>query len=275
MLIFRDVSQQRRAVRSLEQSEARKAAMFETAIDCIVSIDHTGKIIEFNAAAERTFGHRRQDVLGREWAEVIVPPAYRKSCREGLARYLVTGEAVVLNQRIEVSALRADGSEFPAELSVTRIPSDGPPAFTAYLRDITTRKQAEDELRDLAARLSEADRRKNEFLAMLAHELRNPLAPIRNALQIVRMSMSNNAAVQLATEMMGRQIGQMVRLVDDLLDVGRISQGKIELAAIASSWRRLLNKRSKPAAPRSNLPGIDWPSRCHRSRSICMATRCG
>ena len=84
-------------------------------------------------------------------------------------------------------------------------------------------------MRQVAAELSEADRRKNEFLAMLAHELRNPLAPIRNAVQILRLTGGKGEAVQAASEMMERQVGQMVRLVDDLLDVSRISRGKIEL----------------------------------------------
>ena len=88
--------------------------------------------------------------------------------------------------------------------------------------DIDDMKRAEDALKD-------GDRRKNEFLALLAHELRNPLAPIRNALQIVRLAESNGEAVQLASEMIERQVGQMVRLVDDLLDVSRISRGRIEL----------------------------------------------
>ncbi len=95
--------------------------------------------------------------------------------------------------------------------------------------DITLRKEAAEALGRFSIELTEADRRKNEFLAMLAHELRNPLAPIRNALHIIRLTEVGNTAVQSASAMMERQIGQMVRLVDDLLDVSRISRGNIEL----------------------------------------------
>lgn len=101
-------------------------------------------------------------------------------------------------------------------------------AITSFI-DITERKQTEEKMRQLAADLAESDRRKNEFLAMLAHELRNPLAPIRNALQVMRLTGGNGEAVHSAFEMMERQVGQMVRLVDDLVDVSRISRGKIEL----------------------------------------------
>ena len=95
--------------------------------------------------------------------------------------------------------------------------------------NITEQKRQKDELRQNAADLSQSDRRKNEFLAMLAHELRNPLAPIRNALQVLRLTSDNCESFRSASDMMERQLGQMVRLVDDLLDVSRISRGKIEL----------------------------------------------
>jgi PAS domain S-box-containing protein len=102
-------------------------------------------------------------------------------------------------------------------------------SFDATVADITERKQLEAELRQLAANLSDADRRKDEFLATLAHELRNPLAPLRNGLQVMKLAKNNAEAVEQCRAMMERQLGQMVRLIDDLLDVSRISRGKVEL----------------------------------------------
>jgi PAS domain S-box-containing protein len=129
----------------LKRSEARKAAILDSALDCIVTIDHEGCITEFNPSAERTFGYRRDEVVGKLLADLIIPPSFRESHQRGLARYLATGEAPVLGRRLEMTAVRADGSEFPVELAITRIPLDGPPSFTGYLRDITERKQAIDE----------------------------------------------------------------------------------------------------------------------------------
>ncbi len=140
----------------LKRSEVRKAAIVESALDCIVTIDHEGCITEFNPAAERTFGHRRDEVVGKQLADVIIPPSLREKHRHGFARYLATGEARVLGKRIEMTAVRADGSEFPVELAVTRIPLEGRPSFTGYLRDITERKRAEQELRRSEAFLAEA-----------------------------------------------------------------------------------------------------------------------
>jgi len=142
--------------RELKRSEVRKAAIVDSALDCIVTIDHEGRITEFNPAAEHTFGYRRDEVLGKHLADVVIPLSLREKHRQGFARYLATGEARVLGRRIEMTAVRADGSEFSVELAITRIPLEEPPSFTGYLRDITERKRAEQELRRSEAFLAEA-----------------------------------------------------------------------------------------------------------------------
>ena len=143
VLVFRDVDEERTFERALVASEARKTAILNTALDCIITCDHEGRVVEFNPAAERTFGYRRDEILGHELAELIVPPKFRDQHRQGMLRHLESGESNILNQRLELPGMRADGSEFPAELAITRIPGAGPAMFTAYLRDITERKQAE------------------------------------------------------------------------------------------------------------------------------------
>ena len=148
----------RQEEKDLKRSEAHKAAILNSVLDCIVTIDHGGRITEFNPAAEHAFGCRRDDVLGRSLADVMIPPSLRERHRQGLARYLATGETRVIGKRIEMTAMRADESEFPVELTITRIPSDGPPSFTGYLRDITQRKRSEEELRRSQAFLAETRR---------------------------------------------------------------------------------------------------------------------
>ncbi|MGQ0548833.1 MAG: GAF domain-containing protein [Armatimonadota bacterium] len=135
--------ERRRIQAEVRESEARKGAILDTAIDCIITMDHEGKIVEFNPAGERTFGYSRADVLGKEMAALIIPPSLRAQHRAGLARYLATGEGPVFGRRLDMPAMRADGTEFPVELSIVRIPSDGPPIFTGTLRDITERRRAE------------------------------------------------------------------------------------------------------------------------------------
>jgi PAS domain S-box-containing protein len=141
---------------ALRRSEARKAAILDAALDCIITMDHEGCITEFNPAAERTFGYRRDEVIGEQLADILIPPSLREQHRQGLARYVATGDERVLGKRIEMTAIRSDGSEFPVELAITSIKSNGPPLFTGYLRDITQRKasierlQAKQDLLDLA-----------------------------------------------------------------------------------------------------------------------------
>jgi PAS domain S-box-containing protein len=139
-----------RAEEAVRESEARKTAMLDASLDGIVSMDHAGRVAEFNAAAERIFGYTADEVVGREMAEVIIPPALRAQHREGLRHYLETGEGPVLGHRLEITAMRADGSEFPVELAITRIELDGPPMFTGFIRDITRRKRREEDDRFLA-----------------------------------------------------------------------------------------------------------------------------
>jgi PAS domain S-box-containing protein len=140
------VLEQGRAEEIVREAEARKTAILETTLDCVVSIDAQGRILEFNPAAERTFGYRRADVIGKSMVDLIVPPSLRGRHIAGITRYLGSGTARILGHRGEFSAMRADGTEFPIELTVTRIPGSGSPVFTAFIRDITERKQAEQEL---------------------------------------------------------------------------------------------------------------------------------
>jgi PAS domain S-box-containing protein len=148
--------ERRRDAEALRAEEARHRAMLDAALDCVVTIDHEGRVVDFNPAAERTFGYRAADAVGRAMAELIVPPELRERHRRGLARYLATEQPVLLNRRLEITGMRADGSTFPVELAITRIDVPGPPKFTGYLRDITERKAAEAELRESRARIVQA-----------------------------------------------------------------------------------------------------------------------
>lgn len=135
----RDVAQAHAA--ELAASEARQRAVLEAALDAVINMDGRTRITYVNSAFEQTFGYRAETVIGRELAEVIVPPSLRKAHRQGLARYLATVEPHILDRRIEVAAMRADGSEFPAEVTVTRTGLHGELAFTGYVRDITERQR--------------------------------------------------------------------------------------------------------------------------------------
>jgi PAS domain S-box-containing protein len=135
--------ERRRAEKAARASEVQTRAILEAGLDAIITMDQHGRVTEWNPAAEKTFGWSRETALGRAMDELIIPPPLRQAHRRGLEHYLATGEGAVLGKRVEISAVRAGGAEFPVELAITRIPVDGPPVFTGFVRDITDRKRAE------------------------------------------------------------------------------------------------------------------------------------
>src|SRR6266850_6464625 len=135
--------EQRRTDAQLRESESLKGAILESSLDCLITIDHEGKIVEFNPAAEATFGLTREQALGKAMVELIVPPRLRDAHRRGFAHYLATGEGPILGKRLELEAVRADGTEFPIELAIMAIESRSGSLFTGFIRDITVRKQSE------------------------------------------------------------------------------------------------------------------------------------
>jgi PAS domain S-box-containing protein len=140
-----------RAEQALHDSIARKSAMLDAAFDCVITMDGDGGVVEVNRATERTFGYRADEMVGRDLADLIIPPELREPHRRGLRRYLTTGAARVLDHPLELDGQRADGSRFPVEIAITQPEIDGPPLFTGYLRDVTERRRADAELRALAA----------------------------------------------------------------------------------------------------------------------------
>ena len=133
-----------------EQTEGirdRLAAIVETSLDCIITIDHQGKITEWNPAAEITFGFKKDDILGERLSQTIIPNGLRSAYENGMKTYLVSGHGPILGKRIEIEALHADGHHFPVELAVTPVKTGKHPSFTAYLRDISTQRNAEQQMR--------------------------------------------------------------------------------------------------------------------------------
>jgi PAS domain S-box-containing protein len=150
------LAERRAAERASRAAQERYRATQQAALDCVVTMDAEGRVVEFNPAAERTFGFTQDEAVGREMAELIVPEALREMHRRGLRRYLAEGDPRILDRRIEIEAQRAGGERFPVELTITRIDVGGAPMFTGHVRDISDRRRAEAELRDSRARIVEA-----------------------------------------------------------------------------------------------------------------------
>lgn len=142
-----DVTEQRQAEAAWQESARRADALVKAALDCIIAMDSDGRIFEFNPAAERTFGYRRDAVIGQPLADAVIPPEFREAHWAGLEHYLETGEGPLLGHRLEIMGMRSDKTRFPVELTVTAIPEAEGPIFVGYLRDISDRVVFENTLR--------------------------------------------------------------------------------------------------------------------------------
>jgi PAS domain S-box-containing protein len=184
-----NVTDKVRAEAAQRTSEALRAAVLESALDAVIVIDEEGKVLEFNPAAERTFGHARDDMIGRELADVILPQRYRDEHRNGLARFRQSGISTILGRRIELAAVRADGSEFPVEIAISAARIDGRTIFTGYLRDVT-------ELRSAQAELQQAQKMEaiGRLTGGVAHDFNNLLTVVLGNAELLAESPSLDAS---------------------------------------------------------------------------------
>ena len=242
-----DTTESRRAAEKLRASEERYRTLFESVDQgfCIFEmifdaqdrpVDY--RFLEMNPMFEAHTG--LHDAVGRTAREMI--PTLDAFWFETYGRVAQTGEPV----RFE-NAAPAMGRWF--DVYATRLGGPDSHRVALLFSDITARKQSEETLRKLARDLEEADRRKTEFLATLAHELRNPLAPIRSGLSVMRLKGDNAASVTRVRQMMERQVSHMVHLIDDLLDVARISGGKLELKKERADLRGVLSSAVETSLP--------------------------
>jgi PAS domain S-box-containing protein len=246
--IVRDITERKRAEEARREAEERMRSVVDHVVDGIVTIDDRGRIESFNPAAEKLFGYSREEVTGRN-VKILMPAPYEEQHDQYLSNYLSSGQAKIIGIGREVVGRRKDTSTFPMDLAVSEFQIGEKRYFTGIVRDITERKQLEHELRERLSELARADEQKNEFLAMLGHELRNPLAPMRNALHILKMPTASSTMTEQARNIIDRQLQNLVRLVDDLLDVSRIVRGKVQLQKEVIDLREPVRRATETALP--------------------------
>lgn len=218
--VTRDLTQRRKTEERLRESEERFRALIDGVQDySIFMLDAAGRVVTWNVGAERMLGHGIEEIAGKSF-EVFYPPEDVEAGRPAAELRTAT-----LNRRIEDRGwrVRKDGTRFWADVVVTALkdPTGQPRGFAMVIRDLSDIKRIEE--------LEQQGRHLTEFLAMLSHELRNPLAPIRNALAIMAMAGEANPQVNWCRDVIERQVVHLTRLVDDLLDVSRITRGKLRL----------------------------------------------
>ncbi|WP_429300973.1 PAS domain S-box protein [Paraburkholderia sp. GAS199] len=237
-----DITERKEAQTALR----RQAAIFEHLNDAIVITDLRGNITDFNVGGERMLGYRTREILGRPISMFHPPEDALRVRREALSALAAEG-----TWRGELTFVRRDGSRGVCETVVKPLANARGDIYGAVSvsRDITRRRRAEQQLQRLNLELSKADRRKDEFLATLAHELRNPLAPMRNVLEILRLKEFADPQLNWSRDVFDRQLQHMTHLVDDLLEVSRITQGKLELRKQRLELARAMQSAMESARP--------------------------
>jgi PAS domain S-box-containing protein len=210
----------RRAEQKSRERDALTHAILSSALDAIIVMDAEGRVLEFNRGAENMFGYASDDILDQDMADLIVPPALREAHRAGLARFLRTGTGSYLDNRIEITGLRANGEEFPVELTITQIDRTGAPVFAGFIRDITERKQAEEEIRASRARLVEsADAERQRIERNLHDGAQQHLVALSLKLRLATAAMQKNS--ERAQRLMNESYDDLQVALDELRELAR------------------------------------------------------
>ncbi len=218
---------------ALRGTEATYGAVLGSALDGVIVIDEDGAVVEFNAAAERIFGHARIDVMGKQIGDLIVPHAMREKHAIGFKRYLAGGEARILGRRIEVEALRADGTHFPCELAVTEVKLPTRRLFTAHARDLTDVHRAASEIERQRDRIHQIEKLSamGSLLAGVAHELNNPLAILLTQASLLKET-ARDEGVRKRAERIEAAATRSGRIVKSFLAMARQKPAQREPIAL-------------------------------------------
>ena len=230
----------RQAVQNLAESEARARMVLNSASDAFIGMDSDGRIVSWNAQAEATFGWTRDEVIGKRIADTIVPMDFRSAHEQGLKRFHETGEAPIVNRRVEIRGLHRKGHEFPIEITVTSPVRAGRGYFFgAFLRDISERLRHEDELRAAKDTAEAATRAKSEFLANMSHELRTPLNGVIGYAQLLHRDRTLNAGQRDALDAISACGAHLLDLINDVLDLSKIEAERMEIDATPCDLRQV------------------------------------
>jgi len=247
LAVSRDITDRKEREEFLRKSEDRLRATVECALDCIIGMDAQGRVIEFNPAAEQTFGYKKSQALGGALAELIIPERFRDAHTAGMERYLKTGDAPFLGKRVELVAMRADGSELPVELAIDVAQGPEGRIFVGYLRDITERKAAEEQRLRLETQLRQAQKMEaiGQLTGGIAHDFNNILTGVMGYLSMAQDRVKGYRDAKLDKYLSrAERSGQRAKeLIQQMLTFSRGQRGEarsLQLAPVLREAVRLL-----------------------------------
>ena len=220
---------------SLAEQEAKNHTIINTALDGVITMSSEGKITGWNPHAESIFGWTEEEALGCLLSETIIPPKYRAAHQQGILHYLETGEGKVLDQRIEITALRKNGEEFSIELSITPIITSGAVSFSAFARDITEKKQYDAKITQALEEAKNSNRAKSDFLANMSHEIRTPMTAILGYTDLLLDPAHDAADFEQTVSTIKRNGEHLLTVINDILDISKLEAGKMEVERLECS----------------------------------------
>ena len=241
------------------ESEAKLQTIVDTALDAVVRMNPEGCIVGWNTQAERIFGWSRDQALGRELDQTIIPPRFRYDHHRGMRRHLSGGGGGVLDTRIEVFALRRNGEEFPIELSITKVSTDtqGGYEFCAFIRDISVRREREQKLVAANVMAEAANIAKSEFLANMSHEIRTPMSAVLGMAYLALRTEMTPKQHDYISKIHGAALS-LLGIINDILDFSKIEAGRLELESIPFLLDDVLAHVSSVTAQRAADKQLDY-----------------
>ena len=239
LCVFFDTTEQKqqeiirqKAEDALKESESQMRSILDSALDGLITIDEKGRVKEWNLRAEEIFGYEASETLGKDLSELIVPEKYRHAHNEGMKHFLSNGDGPMLNKRIEIHAKHKNGDYFPVELSIVPIKLNKHYIFSAFIRDITLKKKAEDDMNTALQRQKELAELKSRLISMTSHEYRTPLTTIKSSLDLLsfvleNQEIKNRDKVEKNINRINGEINRLNSLVNDILMIGKLESGNL------------------------------------------------
>ena len=232
-----DITERKQIEYALRQNEMRTRSIIDTANDAFVAIDAGDVIKDWNPQAELTFGWKREEAVGRTLADTVIPPGHREAHLEGLHRFVLTGEGPMLNRRVELEGLHKDGHLFPIEMTISPIRWGRSHIFSAFVRDITERKQAEEALAHQTRELTRINSELEDFTHSVSHDLKEPLRGIEAFAGFIAEDYADKLDEQGQgyLNVLRESAVRMKDLIDDLLQLSRIGRTRLDQAPVGVS----------------------------------------
>ncbi|MBU0664626.1 MAG: PAS domain S-box protein [Proteobacteria bacterium] len=253
--IVRDISERKKVQEALRESSARMKAIWDTAVDAIITISDHGQVLMFNPAAERIFGYAASEVIGNN-INMLQPEPYHSEHDTYLRNYRESGLARIIGIGREVVGRRKNGSTFPMELAVSKVELGDKTIFTGIVRDITERKEAEERLHQAKEEAEVANQAKSEFLAAMSHEIRTPMNAIIGMADLL-WETSLTTEQQEYVRIFRNAGDNLLNIINDILDLSKVEAGRMQLEKIEFNLRDLVEKTGEVMAVRAHEKNLE------------------